>query len=64
MAAKKRNWRKALRIILGILATLYIGICAFMYFAQESILFHPTVQASNTDWDLSIKSGWWRRRIR
>ncbi|MBK9450868.1 MAG: alpha/beta fold hydrolase [Bacteroidetes bacterium] len=57
MAAKKRNWRKALRIILGILATLYIGICAFMYFAQESILFHPTVQTANAAWDLSIKSG-------
>ncbi len=57
MAAKKSKWRKALIILLGILATLYIGICAFMYFAQESILFHPTIQAANAPWDLSIKGG-------
>jgi fermentation-respiration switch protein FrsA (DUF1100 family) len=57
MAAKKSKWRKALIILLGILATLYIGICALMYFAQESILFHPTIQAANAPWDLSIKGG-------
>jgi uncharacterized protein len=55
--ASKRNFKKVFFIGLAIVAFLYVGICGYMYFAQESFLFRPTLQAAGTPWDLSLEDG-------
>lgn len=57
MASKNPRWRKWLRITLIVLVSVYVLICGVMYFAQEALLFHPTVVAANASWDLSLKDG-------
>lgn len=55
--ASKRRWRKPLTISLILVGVLYLGICGYMYLAQESLLFHPTVMAAEAPWDLSLEEG-------
>jgi uncharacterized protein len=55
--ASKRRWRKPLIILACSLTVVYVGICAYMYFAQESFLFRPTVVAANVPWDLTLEEG-------
>lgn len=55
--ASNRRLRKVVIWTLSITAVLYLGICGFMYFAQESLLFHPTVLAATDKWDLTLKDG-------
>ncbi len=49
---KKRGKWLAITAIVG-----YVSVCAIMYFAQEFLLFHPTVVSADAPWDLTMKNG-------
>jgi len=40
--------------VLSIIIVLYIAACAYLYFQQESILFHPTKFGADYQYDFAV----------
>ena len=41
--------------LLAFMIVLYIAVCAYLYFQQENILFHPTKLSSDYEFDFKVK---------
>lgn len=46
---------KILKWLLGIVFVLYVGACSYLYFTQESILFHPTKLSADYQYDFDVE---------
>lgn len=54
--AKNKRFRKIFRFSLISILILYIGACAYMYFMQESFIFHPETIEQNVTIDMGVPS--------
>jgi pimeloyl-ACP methyl ester carboxylesterase len=54
--AKSKRFRKIFRYSIVSIFILYIGACAYMYFMQESFIFHPETIEQNVTIEMGVPS--------